>query len=99
MVQNSGRLWAPGVLILTLLAFVPGCASAPLYSESGLHRGAVTLGEIPRDARGEPVWAAIRPTPGAIADPIMPPPAAAVPGMAAPVEQGDDGDLPTPPKA
>ena len=44
-------------------ALLSACAPAPLYSAGGIHKGAVTIGEIPRDARGEPVWAAIRPAP------------------------------------
>ena len=52
---------------LALLTAVAGCSPAPLYLSAGNHkvaRGAVTLGEIPRDAMGEPVWSAIRPLPG-----------------------------------
>jgi hypothetical protein len=49
--------------VLALLTLVAACAPAPLYTSSGLQRGAATWGEIPRDARGEPVWAAIRPAP------------------------------------
>jgi hypothetical protein len=45
--------------------WVAACAPAPLYTSSGVKRGAATWGEIPRDARGEPVWSAIRPAPGA----------------------------------
>lgn len=37
------------------------CAPAPLYTGNSRVKGAVTHGEIPRDARGEPVWSAIRP--------------------------------------
>lgn len=48
-------------LALALLA--AACAPAPTYTSTGLKRGAATWGEIPRDARGEPVWAAIRPVP------------------------------------
>lgn len=41
---------------------VVGCAPAPLYTASG---GIVSVhGEIPRDARGEPVWHLIRPAAG-----------------------------------
>jgi hypothetical protein len=40
-------------------ALLSACAAAPLYTSSGLQRGAATVGEIPRDERGEPVWAAI----------------------------------------
>ncbi len=44
-------------LLLFLLA---GCAASPLYVERA--RGG-TLAEVPRDARGEPIWAAIKPMP------------------------------------
>ena len=57
------RLILAPALAVSLLA--AACAPAPLYSSSGLKRGAATLGEIPRDARGEPVWDAIRPLPEA----------------------------------
>ena len=54
------------IIALGLAALSGACAPAPLYTASGTHKGAVTMGEIPRDARGEPVWAAIRPLPGAV---------------------------------
>jgi hypothetical protein len=50
---------------LLLIAVLAGCTASPLYVERSQLRG--TKGEIPRDARGEPLWAAIRPMPaGAI---------------------------------
>jgi hypothetical protein len=55
------RLFLLPALVAPLLA--AACAPAPLYTSSGLKRGAATWGEIPRDARGEPVWSAIRPAP------------------------------------
>lgn len=81
-----------GLSILCLLP-IAGCAPAPLYSASGIHKGAVTFGEIPRDSRGEPVWAAIRPTP------VTPTQEAAPPTPPAPVQEGDAAEAPMPPKA
>ena len=80
--------------VLASLVGLAACAPAPLYTSSGMHRGAVTWGEIPRDARGEPVWAAIRPTPGQQlagqpADQRM---AAARPMKPAAVQEGDGED-------
>ncbi len=83
----------PTVVVVLGLGLVAACAPAPLYTASGAHRGAVTYGEIPRDARGEPVWAAIRPAP------VTEPQAAWQPKAPAAVQEGDDGDAPTPPKA
>lgn len=57
------RVFLPSALAFSLV--IAGCAPAPLYTSSGLKRGAATWGEVPRDARGEPVWSAIRPAPGA----------------------------------
>lgn len=48
------------------------CAPSPLYMRTS-HGG--TVGEIPRDGRGEPIWSAIRPAPAVI--PPAPQPAAA----------------------
>jgi hypothetical protein len=47
--------------ILLLFGLVSGCTASPLYVERSQLRG--TKGEVPRDARGEPLWAAIRPMP------------------------------------
>ncbi|MFA7440309.1 MAG: hypothetical protein WCZ66_04990 [Sphingomonadaceae bacterium] len=45
---------------MLMLAGAVSCAPAPLYT--GKRVGpAVTGGEIPRDARGEPVWSQIEP--------------------------------------
>ena len=74
--------------ITTSLAALSACAPAPLYSASGTHKGAVTMGEIPRDARGEPVWAAIRPVPGAV-----------TPDSVAETQEGDAAESPRPPRA
>lgn len=55
----------PGPLLpfLAACAVLGACAPAPLYTASG--SGPVSVyGEIPRDARGEPVWHLIRPAPG-----------------------------------
>jgi hypothetical protein len=55
------RILAP----LLLIGLLASCTASPLYVERSQLRG--TKGEIPRDARGEPLWAAIRPMPeGAI---------------------------------
>ena len=78
---------------------IAACAPAPLYTASGLQRGAATWGEIPRDARGEPVWTAIRPAP-AVAEPGFRPEAAGA--RSTPAEdaaEGDDEASPTPPRA
>ena len=83
----------PIILCLTLSpALLAACAPAPLYTSSGLQRGAVTWGEIPRDARGEPVWAAIRP----YARQEM---AGAPASRPAETQEGDAGESPIPPKA
>lgn len=76
------------LVALALAAISGACAPAPLYTASGTHKGAVTMGEIPRDARGEPVWAAIRPLPGAFA-----------PNGPADVQEGDAAEAPRPPRA
>ena len=97
MNMNRGASQASSVMKLAALASLIGlaaCAPAPLYTSSGMHRGAVTWGEIPRDARGEPVWAAIRPAPGQQlagqpADQRM---AAARPTKPAAVQEGDGED-------
>lgn len=72
-----------GVIAMAMSA--TACAPAPLYSANGTHKGAATQGEIPRDARGEPVWAAIRPTAEGLT-PTRPatPPEAAVAGNSRP---------------
>lgn len=53
-------MWHKQITYLSLLTVLPlaGCAKAPLYT-GNLSKGAVTYGEIPRDAVGEPVWSAI----------------------------------------
>jgi hypothetical protein len=71
-----------------------GCAPAPLYTSGGLHRGAATWGEIPRDARGEPVWAAIRPVPADVTTQV----AAVPPRGPAAVQEGDGEEPSMPPK-
>ena len=68
-------------ILLPLLALA-ACAPSPLYVSSS---GAIgTVGEIPRDGRGEPLWSAIvtpepvpAPPPGLTVNPgipITPPP-------------------------
>ena len=55
-------LSGPGLAALTLagLLLLAGCAPSPLYFSNSNHRPG-TGGEIPRDGRGEPIWAAIKP--------------------------------------
>lgn len=48
-----------GLISLIVLTLLPACAPSPFWV--GRVRG--TQGEIPRDARGEPIWASIPPTP------------------------------------
>ena len=64
MVRNPVLL--PGMIAVLALA---ACAPSPLYVQRA-KRG--TVGEIPRDGRGEPIWDAIRTVP-------PPPPAALYP--------------------
>lgn len=76
------------IAVVFLATFATACAPAPFYASGSRHKSAVTVGEIPRDARGEPVWAAIRPIPGA--------------ATTSPAEVSQEGDAeadPTPPKA
>jgi hypothetical protein len=55
---------------------LPSCAPAILHA--GRDDGIAIAGEVPRDARGDPVWSAIRPmpagaipvTPGAVPAPV-----------------------------
>ncbi len=83
---------AYAVCSLALLG-ISACAPAPLYTSSGIHKGAVTYGEIPRDTNGEPVWAAIRPAP------VAAQPEAYSATVPAAQQEGDAEDVPTPPKA
>ncbi len=53
MVRN---LLPPLAGVLVMLA-LPGCYASPLYVQSNVHRG--TVGEIPRDGNGEPMWGAV----------------------------------------
>jgi len=79
----------------TVVLLAGACAPAPLYTSSGLQRGAVTWGEIPRDARGEPVWTAIRPLQPDVSQ-------AAAGGRSSQPEAAAEGDAevsPTPPTA
>lgn len=80
------KILAP--VVGTALIAAAGCAPAPLYTSTGKHKGAATLGEVPRDARGEPVWSAIRPSPGAVR-----------PGDPAAIQEGDAEARPMPPRA
>ena len=50
-------------LLLALLLAAAACAPAPLYTSGNARRGIAPYGEVPRDARGEPVWEAIPPPP------------------------------------
>ena len=60
--ENAAR-WAKLAALGALLA-LGACAPAPLYMTKRPVPGAVTYGEIPRDAWGEPVWSAIPPRTG-----------------------------------
>ncbi len=84
---------------LAACLFAAACAPAPLYTASGLQRGAATWGEIPRDARGEPVWSAIRPAPAAVDTGFRPAEASARSTPAEAAEEGDGEASPRPPKA
>ncbi len=55
---------------------VAGCAASPLYVRSNAHRS--TVGEIPRDGNGEPMWDSI-PNPVAQAPRPYVPPAPGIP--------------------
>ena len=55
-------------ILLPLLALC-ACAPSPLYV-SKRHIG--TVGEIPRDGRGEPIWSAIPAAPAPPLAPAMP---------------------------
>lgn len=65
--------------ILLFLPLLAACSPSPLYTPRVVP-GAVTSGEVPRDARGEPVWSAIRPAP---AVPMPTQPEAVPPGAGA----------------
>ena len=58
------------LFLLTLLG-IPACAPSPLYVGVAKQRG--TVGEIPRDGQGEPVWEAIQPIPVANPPRLMAP--------------------------
>jgi|GEM_PF-2068170 len=62
------------ILPLGAALLLASCAASPLYVQSSSkYRG--TVGEIPRDGRGEPVWDAIRnppPPPAAVYVPPAP---------------------------
>ncbi len=59
------------ILALGAALLLASCAASPLYVQSSsVTRG--TVGEIPRDGRGEPIFSAIR-------NPVAPPPASYVP--------------------
>ncbi|MFZ4689478.1 MAG: hypothetical protein ACOYLS_09585 [Polymorphobacter sp.] len=49
---------------------ISACAPSPLYVRSSRIG---TVGEIPRDGRGEPIWGAIRQPPPSSDAPVMPP--------------------------
>jgi hypothetical protein len=83
---------------LVLAAFgIGGCAASPLYVEGRSARSWAGA-EIPRDARGEPMWDLIRP-------PAMQPSPSTAPVMSArgwtppPPAEGDSDDIgPQPPR-
>lgn len=55
--ENAARL--AKLAALGALLVLGACAPAPLYMTKRPVPGAVTYGEVPRDAWGEPVWSAI----------------------------------------
>jgi hypothetical protein len=61
------RQKSTALLSLAVLSTVAACAPSPLYVSSGKVSG--TGGEVPRDAQGEPLWAAIKPPPPVTAPP------------------------------
>lgn len=101
MMGNVFVTWSRLALAAAPVALA-ACAPAPLYLSSPLQKGAVTGGEIPRDARGEPVWSAIRPSPAmsspAYAAPLNPR-GAGMPNGPAIEQEGDAEAPPMPPKA
>jgi hypothetical protein len=56
--------------LLALALGISACAPSPLYVRSNRSG---TVGEIPRDGRGEPIWSAIRPAPAVIPPAPQPP--------------------------
>ena len=83
-----------GILGLLGCGAVSACAPSTLYG--GSVRGNWTVGEIPRDARGEPVWAAIPPVPGTRY--ASRGAAGGVAGPVAEIQEGDSEDFPTQPR-
>jgi hypothetical protein len=70
-----------------------GCAASPLWVENSQRRWAGA--EIPRDARGEPIFEKIRPPAGA----VTPAPVASARSWTpqpAPVAEGDGEETPAP---
>jgi hypothetical protein len=56
---------------LPLALLVGACAPSPLYVGAAKTRG--TVGEVPRDGSGEPIWTSIRPVPLPEGTPPLPP--------------------------
>ncbi len=67
--------------LLSVPLAVSACAPSPLYVPP--HRIG-TVGEIPRDGRGEPIWTAIKPPPPV--EPMRPMPSYAPVPPAAPAQ-------------
>jgi len=83
MAQNKISLRRLGLGLACIVALA-GCKASPLYFSTSNKRPG-TGGEIPRDGRGEPIWAAIRPiTPPAVAAPPAQQAAQGQPAAAAP---------------
>lgn len=62
----------PLLPLAVLLGLLASCAPSPLYVQtSSKYRG--TVGEVPRDGRGEPLWPAIRTVEPAPPGPDYPP--------------------------
>ena len=87
--KSVGNVGVIGILLLGT-----ACAPSSLYKNSV--RGNWTVGEIPRDGRGEPVWAAIPPVPGIAR--VNQPVAVLAAWPVAETQEGDAGDRPMPPR-
>jgi hypothetical protein len=82
MAQNKISFRRLGLGLACIVALA-GCKASPLYFSNSNKRPG-TGGEIPRDGRGEPIWAAIRTTAPAPMQPPQPQSALAQPAAAAP---------------
>lgn len=66
MVEPANVIYMFRLSVIASFMVLAGCSASPLFVERSQLRG--TYAEVPRDARGEPLWAAIGPMPeGAVA--------------------------------